>query len=311
MQLEKNYSLLKRFWIYQKERFPVFSHGLLITTFTFSAVSYSLMCRGANTFISLAEFLPGLYITFSLFFLLRLFDEFKDKKEDALYRKYLPVPRGLVSIKELRVLSYLVFISQFAVIYFFQLELLTLYLFILLYLLLMRVEFFVPNYLKKRQILYITSHMFILPFVDIYASAMDWKVAGVEPPVGLLWFFLLSYFNGLVLEFGRKLKTEDTEEKGVVSYTKMYGINKAVLIWGITLFFTYASAMLAGYYAQYNYMVYLCLSLFVILAAIPAYRFVKQPTPKRAKSIELASGIWALLMYLSLGAIPMLYSFIH
>lgn len=311
MQLEENYYLLKRFWIYQKERFPIFSHGLLITTFTFSAVSYSLMCRGAKEFIPLQEFLPGLYITFSLFFLLRLFDEFKDEKDDALYRKYLPVPRGLVSIKELRVLTYLVFLSQFLVIYIFQLELLSLYIFILLYLLLMRVEFFVPNYLKKRQILYITSHMFVLPFVDIYASAMDWKIGGFDPPVGLIWFFLLSYFNGLVLEFGRKMKTSDKEEYGVVSYTKMYGIKKAVYIWILTLFLTYASAMLAGYYANYNYLIYICLTIFVILAAIPAWRFALMPTPKRAKLIELASGVWALLMYMSLGAIPMLYSFIN
>lgn len=43
---EKNLNVFKRFWIYQSERFPVFSYGLMVLTFTFSAMSYSKFLRG-------------------------------------------------------------------------------------------------------------------------------------------------------------------------------------------------------------------------------------------------------------------------
>lgn len=306
MQNENNLSLLRRLWIYQKERFPLVSHGLLISTFTFSAVSYSLMCRGVDEFIAWREFLPGLFITFSLFFLLRLFDEFKDKEDDAKYRTYLPVPRGLVSLKELRILMILVFIAQFIVIYFFQFTLAYLYVGILFYLLLMRVEFFVPTNLKKHQVLYITSHMFIMPFVDIYASAMDWKLANASPSMGLIWFFVLSYLNGLVLEIGRKMKAEEKEEYGVVSYTKLWGRTKAVVVWFVLISLTLASAFFAANFAHYNTAFYLVLAVCFTLCVIPAIVFLKNGEAKWAKGIEVASGIWAILMYLSLGAIPML-----
>ncbi len=45
--------------------------------------------------------------------------------------------------------------------------------------------------------------MFIIPLIDIYASGLDWFLAGVPPPRGLLFFFAVSYMNGIVLEIGR------------------------------------------------------------------------------------------------------------
>ena len=41
-----------RWWIYQRERFPILAHGVLITVFSSSAVSYSRLLRGQ-------EGLPG------------------------------------------------------------------------------------------------------------------------------------------------------------------------------------------------------------------------------------------------------------
>jgi hypothetical protein len=35
-------------------------------------------------------------------------------------------------------------------------------------------------------------------------------------------------------------------------------------------------------------------------------RFLRRPVTARAKAVELTAGIWTLLMYLSLGAVPLL-----
>jgi len=51
-----NQSFIRRFLTYQKERFPFLAHGVMISAFTFSAVSYSRICRGEEGFIPLEIF---------------------------------------------------------------------------------------------------------------------------------------------------------------------------------------------------------------------------------------------------------------
>ena len=301
-----NQPLFRRFLTYQKERFPFLAHGIMIAAFTFSAVSYSRICRGMDGFINISDFLIGVFATITLFFLVRVFDEFKDKEDDENYRSYLPVPRGLISLKELKRIGWVVCLLQVAVIAIFQTQMLYLYLIVLGYLLLMGVEFFVPEWLKKRQIIYITSHMVIIPLIDIYASGLDWLLGDASPHFGLVWFFAVSFMNGLALEFGRKIRTPESEEEGVVSYTKMYGTKGGVIIWILLMLTTLILAIGAMHYANYGVSAYLILVGFYILCAIPGVLFLIQPTIKRSKFIEYSSALWTALMYLSLGAIPML-----
>src|SRR5512143_1279527 len=92
--------MTNRWWIYQAERFPVFAHGPLILAFSMSAMSYSALLRGADALRPSAALVA--FVTAFLFFLqLRIADEFKDAEDDARFRPYRPVPRGLVSLREL------------------------------------------------------------------------------------------------------------------------------------------------------------------------------------------------------------------
>jgi len=240
----------------------------------------------------------------------RIFDEFKDQKEDALYRSYLPVPRGLISLQELKTIGVGIGVLQIALILFFQLEMIYLYGIVLIYLALMGVEFFVPDWLKQRQILYITSHMMIIPLIDIYASGLDWLMAGAKAHSGLLWFFAVSYFNGLSLEFGRKIRSPQNEETGVLSYTKMYGTQRGTILWIFLLFATMLLAMGAANYAGYGFIAFAVFGFCFLVCIIPAALFLKNPTIKSAQYIEYASVLWTALMYLSLGGIPMLKNLI-
>lgn len=304
--VQNNFPFLRRFFIYQKERFPLLMQGTVIAIFTFSAISYSRICRGAEGFIAWSDYLIGVFATITLFFLVRVFDEFKDQKEDAEFRPYLPVPRGLISLKELGIMGWIIGAAQVAVIAIFQLEMLYLYAIVLGYLLLMRVEFFVPKWLKRHQLIYITSHMAIIPLIDLYASGLDWLVAGGLPHWGLAWFFAVSYMNGLVLEFGRKIRTPETEEPGVVSYTGLYGTKKAVVIWLALLLVTMGLAMGAAWYAGFGGWSIGVFEFCFAACSLPAWLFLAKPTAKRAKAIEYASAIWTALMYLALGGVPML-----
>ena len=297
---------LIRFWQYCEERFPPFQHGLLIAVFTFSAASYSRILRGVEGILPWQQLLPGIGVVFCIFFLLRLFDEFKDKEEDKKYRPHLPVPRGLVSLAEIRIWIVLTFVLLFALLIIF---LPTMWLFVMVtlaYLILMRVEFFVPEWLKERPLLYMTSHMFILPLTDWFATGLDWHTVGESLPVGLGYFLMLSYCNGMVIEIGRKIRPEHEDEPGQRTYSSIYGSKKATRMWMLMLVLTFVFALLACLQVGYGLAGTSAL-LFIFSATIfTGFKFLNLQNLENAQLIEKASGIWTLGMYLILGAFPML-----
>lgn len=297
--------LITRLYQYQKERFPIAVHGLLITAFSFSAIGYSRQLRGAEGFIPLWAFLLCVYSNLSLFFLLRVADEHKDKEDDARFRSYLPVPRGLISLRELRILGYSLLAVAILLNAIYVPALLPLYLIALGYLLLMRYEFFVAAWLRKNLTPYMLSHMLIIPLADIYASSYDWRLSVLDPGAGLLLFFGVSYCNGIVLEIARKLRAPEAEEAGVDSYTKLWGFRGALFVWLAVLTINCALAIAALMAAGKNGAVAV-LAGFYVLALIPWIRFLQKPSPKRSKLVEAVSLIWALAMYLTIGGVPQL-----
>lgn len=307
---ENNAAFGKRFYLYQKERFPVLAHGLLIAAFSFSAISYSRICRGEQGFVNWPVYFVGILTTITLFLLVRIFDEFKDAEDDAMYRKHLPIPRGLIRFEELKKIAIAIFILQISINLFFFPIMLSMYAVIIIYLLLMTKEFFIAEWLKKHQFWYVTSHMFIIPLIDMYASGLDWLLAGVGAPKGLLFFFAVSYMNGIVLEIGRKIKSPEKEATGVLTYSSMLGSNKAVWLWLAMLFVTLCLSILAAQYAGYGSTALFILGCMFILCSLPAILFVIKKTEKTAKAIELSSAVWTIAMYLSLGGIPMLQKLI-
>lgn len=305
-KLEKEQSLSSRLFRYQQERFPLAGHGLLVAAFSFSAISYSRICRGVDGFIAWPTFLVGVFTTVTLFLLVRIFDEHKDAEDDARYRSHLPVPRGLVTLRELRVVGMIVVAAQLLLNGYFFPKMLWLYGMVMAYLLLMGKEFFVAGWLKKHQFWYITSHMFIIPLIDIYASGLDWLLAGAAAPTGLLFFFAVSYMNGIVLEVGRKIRAPADEAEGVLSYTYQLGIVRAPLLWLAILLVTFLLALLAAQYAGYGGQAGWILGVIFLGCSLPAAAFLRSRSAGAAKAIEYSSAVWTIAMYLALGGIPML-----
>lgn len=303
---DNNASLWRRLYLYQKERFPLIGHGLLVTSFSFSAIAYSRICRGVSGFVDWKVFLVGVFTTISMFLLVRIFDEFKDAEEDALYRKELPVPRGLVSLQELKIIGFIVAGLQIIVNAIFFPEMLYLYFLALGYLLLMSKEFFVAAWLKRNQFWYVVSHMMIIPLIDIYASGLDWMLEGVAAPHGLLFFFAVSFMSGIVLEIGRKIKAPDQEAIGVLTYSSLLGSKKSVLLWLAVLSFSLILSIAAANFAGYSYMVWTVLIGIYIVCTIPAWIYLHKRNKKSGKMIELFSALWTIAMYLTLGGVPMI-----
>jgi 4-hydroxybenzoate polyprenyltransferase len=143
-----------------------------------------------------------------------------------------------------------------------------------------------------------------MPLVDLYATACHWLVRDFPVSPGLKWFLAASFFNGLVIEVGRKLRAAEDEETGVPTYTKLWGLRRAPWIWWGMLAATATTAMLAAREIGFLLPVAIVASIAVIIAAALVNGFRHRPTPGSGKSFELFAGLWTILLYLALGIIP-------
>lgn len=296
---------MRRWIIYQHERFPLLAHTPLIGAFSFSAVSFSSLLRNDTTVPPFGALLVAFFTSLLFFLQLRIADEFKDFEEDSRFRPYRPVPRGLVSLRELGAVFAIGAVMQLLLALRLDASLVVLLVITWIYLALMTREFFARDYLKARPITYMWSHMLIVPLIDLYATACDWWVAGLpRPPTGLLWFLAVSFFNGVVIEIGRKIRAPVSEEAGVQTYTVLWGRAVAVQAWLGALTVTGLLAWMAARQIQFSAPVAAILVVLLGAATIVAWHFVREPTPARARLFEQMSALWTLMMYLSLGAVP-------
>ena len=300
-----------KWWIYQKERFPVLAHGILIAAFSFSALSYSYMLRDGDGWIGTIPVVVAFLTCFMFFLQLRVADEFKDLEDDSRHRPYRPVPRGLISLKELGWLGVITALIQFLLSLFLGMKYVIILIVVWVYLALMSKEFFVGEWLKAHPITYMLSHMIIMPMIDLYATACDWLEPLGAPPEGLHWFLIVSYFNGIVIEVGRKIRSPKDEEQGVDTYSVLWGRKRATYAWlgsvMITAFFAWIGASRIGF----GLPVLIVLSLLLFIGSILSVLFISNPLPGRGRWIEHYSGVWTLLMYLSLGAVPYFYTLLQ
>jgi hypothetical protein len=296
-----------RWWVYQRERFPLIAHGPLIACFSFCAISYSAQLRGVPA-PALAGWVVAFVTCLFSFLHLRVADEFKDAGEDARWRPYRPVPRGLVKLRELGWIWAATAAVQLASAVWFSpgWHLAGLLLVTWAYLSLMTREFFCREWLKARPLLYLWSHMFIMPLVDLYATACDWVPAGEGLPTGLGWFLVVSYCNGLSLELGRKIRAPRDEEAGVETYSVLWGRPRAVAAWWGTLLVTALAACAAAARIGFAIQAAIVLGSALVVAAVAARAFLQAPETRAAKRIETFSGLWTMILYLTLGALPLL-----
>jgi len=299
-----------KWWIYQRERFPIFSHGLLIAAFSISAVCFSALLRGSHSPPLFSSAVVAFVSSFFFFLQLRIADEFKDFEEDSRFRPYRAVPRGVVNLRGLGCLGLLTGAVQMALAFWLSPALLGLLLLTWTYLALMSREFFFREWLKAHPFTYLWTHMLIMPLIDLYATACDWKVVGVRLHSGIFWFLVVSFFNGIVLEIGRKIRAPQNEEYGVPTYTSLWGRRLSVGGWICALILTAVCASMAAAEIHFWVPLEVCLGIFLLFAILNAILFLKHPTAKLAKRFELIAGLWTLCMYLLLGSIPMLLHFL-
>ena len=302
------YDTMHRWWIYQKERFPLAVNGPLVAVFSLGALYHSALLRDATTLPGWKSALAAFGLALGFFLLLRIADEFKDAEKDAKYRPYRPVPRGLVSLRELGVLGTGTAILQLGLALWLDPQIVIVLVGAWIYFGLMSAEFFAGDGLEERLGLYTASHMVILPLIALVATACYWSVAGAAPPGALAWFLGVSYANGLVLEIGRKIRAPEDEEEGVRTYSKQWGRPCAVAAWGGALAAAGGLSVAAAVQVGAGMWTAIILGGILVATAIVAGRFLRDPTSDRAAPLELCAGVWLLASYGCMGLLPLAVS---
>lgn len=261
-----------RWFVYQRERFPVFAHGPLIAAFSLSAVSYSALLRGQHS-IAPSSATVAFGTAFLFFLQLRIADEFKDLEEDTRFRPYRPVPRGLVTLRELGWLGVGAGAAQLAMALWLKPALVWLLAATWAYLALMSVEFFARDWLKASPIAYLWTHMLIMPLIDFYATACDWLARNAALPEGLFWFLAISFCNGVVIEIGRKLRAPADEERGVETYSFLWGRRRGALAWLSAMALCAVCALFAAREIDFVAPVAAILAVLIAAAARVSWRY--------------------------------------
>ncbi len=296
----RDVSLAQRLWAYQRERFPLVSHGLLVAALAIGAMGYASAGAGLP---AVARMLGVFVVTLGGFALLRVADEFKDADEDAVHRPYRPVPRGLVTLRELGAVAVVIAALQLGVTWLLDPRLVVYLLAFWLLWGIMSREFFVPVWLKAHPLVYMLAHMLILPVLMLYALAAAQPVAGGLAP-GMFWFLAASYANGVVFEIGRKLRAPADEEAGVDTYSRLWGIGRAVIAWATAVSGAAITALVAARTAGASWP-FLPIALLGIGGATwTAWQMHRSPVHAHSQWIERVSALWVLGCYLGLGLLP-------
>jgi 4-hydroxybenzoate polyprenyltransferase len=297
---------MTRWAVYQRERFPIAAHAPLVAAFSASAVCFSSVLRGDVDLPRPAAFLVA-FVTSLLFFLqLRIADEFKDFAEDSRFRPYRPVPRGLVTLRELAWIGIAAAVVQLTLALWLSPPLVLLLLPAWIWFALMSREFFAARWLRAHAIAYMGSHLLIVPLIDLYATACDWRSAGDRSaPAGLAWFLVVSYLNGMVIEIGRKMRAPADEEHGVETYSALWGVRGAVRAWLLAILATGVAAFAASARIGTDVPTLLMLVVLAGACATVGERFLRDAAPGRGRWIETMAGVWTVLLYVGLGAVPL------
>ena len=295
-------SVWARLWIYQAERFPLARTVPLLGAFSAASVSASARLAG-RPLPDLGTYLAAFLIVFIFFWQLRVADEVKDADTDRRYRPERPIPRGLISLRLIVWLGLAACVPAVASAYALSPDVVVLVAVVWGWLALMTVEFFAPNLLHRSPLLYLLSHMAIMPLIDLVLTGCEWGPHGAMPQ-GLWTFLWMSLCNGSVVEFGRKIWAPDAERDGVDTYSSAWGIDRSLLALTLATLGAFVGLVSCGLYLGRPVATTLCGLMVIVPFAVVVAQFRRTPDRRGQKRIETWSGLWVLACYLAAAFAP-------
>lgn len=215
-------SVMRNFYAYQKERFPIVLLGLsLLPALLSSSVVVSAPAGIYTTLLALAA---------SIAYLLhiRIIDEYRDFDHDTAHHRERPIQTGVISRHDLRYVD----IAALAVVLFVAFmstpwaSLIACVM--LAYSYLAGKEFFLGERLRGHFFLYNAVNLGQMLLMQIFVYTLFSDLIPFQPIV--LLHFLFTTSGTIVFEFVRKLKIPGDDGSGKDTYTWHLGFGRAVLL---------------------------------------------------------------------------------
>lgn len=226
--MEQNLPLLKKYFVFSKERFPLFGIMLYSGSLFYASFFFASAFPGSLP-PSFLFSLPGFLVVFLVLLHLRILDEHKDYEKDRIAYPDRMLSRGHISLRDLRILMYAALIIECACSIFYGLFAFIAWLLIIGWSLLMFKEFFISDFLNENIGLYLVTHQMLVPIVLLFGLNTRYIVKPNDIDL-LVLFFMGSMFATITYEIARKTWSSDREQEHADSYTKAWGIPKTVAI---------------------------------------------------------------------------------
>jgi len=214
-----------RFATYLKARFPLLSHGVMVTSYVAANWAVARAATFADDPVSFAPRFIAVNVALVLFFFhLRVFDEHKDAEVDAVFHPERPVPSGVVSLHELRVAGGVAIALEFALACACGPDVVRALAVAFVYSVLMLREFFVAGWLRRHFVTYAVSHMLVMPLLALTVYSCAAARESCAAPETFALFVGAGFFAAFGWEVSRKLRTPDDEVEGDETYSSRLGV---------------------------------------------------------------------------------------
>lgn len=223
---------MSKWLIFINERFSPLAYLAMIASFLFAHYALvNIVAPGVE--VTLASTILLAVGATAFFLKLRLYDEVKDYGNDLEAYPNRPLPRGLLTVADVKKGIAVCLSVELLAFWFLGLAPLLAMTITVLYSLLMYNEFFLREYLRLRLTAYALAHtaVSVLLSLAIYSGISNQFIWQLDPAA---YFFALSswcLFN--IFEFGRKTFSSEEERAAVESYSKLYGRFGAVSLTGV------------------------------------------------------------------------------
>ena len=285
--------VLKNFVAYLRERFPPVNVMLFAILFL-TVYSISRLSPEGHS-LDIGRWV-GVLAVISFFFRLRVFDEIKDYELDALNHPQRVLQSGRVTLRQLKAVALVGTAVELVWSVGMGSGVLVAWLTAVGYSLLMRYEFFVGDWLRKRLLIYAISHMLVMPLIIV------WVWLAFRDTFSSSFFLLaaLSLLAGFSFEIARKIHAPAAERATVDSYSKTVGYRFAI---GLVLVL-----LLAGTAVQWQLLrdvsarswAFVVLSLSYLVTLVVYLRNLMRPQEKALRKAELGVSLFMLISYISI-----------
>ena len=221
---EASGSFPRRIRAYLAERFPLAGYSVLIFSFCSSSQFLAHALTAADRPVRYDLSTIAACVTLICIFLhLRIFDDHKDFRDDCRYWPDRVLQRGVVSLRDLKLLAALALAVELLLAWQNGTAAVVAVLTAIGFTLLMLREFFLGSWLRSRFLLYAGLHLLLMPILALVVFSFSVNRYFWEADRWFWLYSLVGFFTAFNWEISRKIRVPDDEREGLDTYSRIFG----------------------------------------------------------------------------------------